>query len=82
MFEPERINLAGSRPGSSLQPMLTLEALKAWIDTQQVEERVKEILKGMASRYPNQALPSFKKNYNVLLDRAKRQLRAETKGTT
>lgn len=63
-----------NRRPSNLRP-LTLPALHAWIESKQIDSRVKEKLKKMASAYPQQALPSWVQNYNRHLAKAQKELK-------
>lgn len=42
---------------------LTLEQLLNWIDKQNLSDKEKEDMKKIASKYPQQTLSSFKKNF-------------------
>lgn len=49
---------------------LTLANLLEWIDSQPIDDRLKQELKKAASKYPQQALGSFKKNFRKHLTQA------------
>lgn len=50
------------REPCNLRP-LTLEKLFEWIDAKTSDARLKDYLKKSASKYPNQALSTWQKNY-------------------
>lgn len=62
------------RPG--LQRQLTFEIISEWIKLQELDEYTTKGLLELASRYPTQAYPSFRKNFNLMIQRvrAKRKL--------
>ena len=55
--------------------LMTLEVVTEWIRLQGLDEYTTQGLIEMAGRYPTQALPSFRKNFNLMIARvrAKRQ---------
>lgn len=82
---PEASNLSvslmsdqGSRK-TKIARMLTLESMIEWIRSQGLDEFTTKGLIELASKYPYNALPSFKKNFNLMLQRvrAKRQKEGE-----
>jgi hypothetical protein len=57
--------------------VLTQEKLQAWIESQQLDARVKQHLKLMAGQYPQQALEAWVKNYNYHLAKAQEKVQQE-----
>ena len=57
----------------------TLDSLLRAIDGKQMDEQVKEELKRMAKGYPEQALESWKKNFNLHVQRARQKVRERNK---
>lgn len=55
--------------------LMTLEVITEWIRLQGLDEYTTQGLIEIAGRYPTQALPSFRKNFNLMIARvrAKRQ---------
>lgn len=72
-----RIHLIGqaNRVPCNLNP-ITLDKLINWIDKKEVEMPVKEELKRMAGKYPENALPNWVKNYNRHLLKAKKKVKS------
>lgn len=58
---------------------LTLDKVLKWIDSQQVSELVKKELKKSASRFPHQALSTWKNDYIKHLSKAQAKLRNSKK---
>jgi len=58
---------------------LTLDKIFKWIDSQPVSELIKKELKKSASRYPHQALITWKKDYIKHLSKAQAKLRNSKK---
>ncbi len=57
----------------------TLDSLLRAIDAKSMDEQVKEELKKMAKGYPEQALESWKKNFNLHVQRARQKVRDRNK---
>ncbi len=56
---------------------LTLERVSQWIKLQGFDEYTTEGLIAMAAKYPTQALPSFRKNFNLMIQRVRAQRKKE-----
>jgi hypothetical protein len=61
----------------NLRP-LTLKVLLDWIDSKNIDIKLKEHLKKSASKYPQQALPIWQKNYQKHLGNAQISLRNQS----
>lgn len=62
--KPEKRNPCNLSP-------ITLEKLLIWIDAKEgIDEKVKELLKKMASTYPESALATWQKSFNKYLAKA------------
>ena len=57
----------------------TLDSMLRAIDAKSMDEQVKEELKKMAKGYPEQALESWKKNFNLHVQRARQKVRDRNK---
>lgn len=75
-----KVEIPGKGKDSKLQRQLTLGVISDWIRIQGFDEYTTEGLIELASRYPTQALPSFRKNFNIMIDRVRQKRRAETRG--
>lgn len=85
MNEPSEIRANICLPGTKrtvLERPLTLEAISEWIKLQGFDDYTTNGLIELASKYPNQALPSFRKNFSVMVDRVRRKRRKELNGQT
>lgn len=78
--EPSTINAKVFVPGKGVgykgpKKLLTFEMISEWIRMQGFDEYTTNGLIELASRYPTQALPSFRRNFNLMIARvrAKRQ---------
>ena len=84
MSEAASMNFSVTIPGKSRSPriarMLTLERLIEWIKSQDLDEHTTKSLIYLASRYPSHALPLFKKNFNLMLQRARAMRKADSTG--
>lgn len=60
--------------------LLTLETITKWIRALELDEYTTNGLIEMASRYPTHALPSFRKNINVMINRVRVQRQREQQG--
>lgn len=59
---------------------LTLDKLIEWIKLQNLDDYTTKSLIEMAARYPNAALPAFRKNFNLMLHRVRMQREKEQTG--
>jgi hypothetical protein len=57
--------------------MITLERLSEWIQKQELDEYTTKGLIELASRYPNSSLGSFKKNFNLMINRVRAKRKKE-----
>lgn len=83
MSEPTSIKAQVFIPGkksSKLQRQLTLEIVSDWIKLQGFDDYTTNGLIQLASKYPTQALPSFRKNFNLMIERVRVKRRAELQG--
>jgi hypothetical protein len=64
------------RKPCNLNP-LTLSKLFEWIESKSIDHRLKEQLKKSASKYPQQALPVWQKNYSRHVAAAQLLLRSQ-----
>jgi hypothetical protein len=78
--EPSTINAKVFVPGRGVgyqgpRKLLTFDMISDWIRMQGFDEYTTNGLIDLASRYPTQALPSFRRNFNLMIARvrAKRQ---------
>lgn len=74
MSEASSMNFSVYVPGKGkthIGRMVTLERLIEWIKSQEFDEHTTKSLIYLASRYPSHALPLFKKNFNLMLQRAR-----------
>ena len=65
----------GNRPGFRKQ--LTLQRITEWIRLQGLDEYTEEGLIEIASKYPTAALPSFRKNFNLMIQRVRQKRKQE-----
>lgn len=72
-----QIYVPGKEKGRGLQRQLTFEKISEWIRLQGLDEYTTEGLIKLASRYPTQALPSFRKNFNLMIQRVRQQRKKE-----
>lgn len=83
MGEPTSIKAKVHIPGKSsgkLQRQLTFEIISGWIKLQGFDEYTTNGLIELASKYPTQALPSFRRNFNLMIERVRVKRRAEQQG--
>lgn len=65
---------------SRLQRQLTFEIISDWIKLQGFDDYTTHGLIDLASKYPTQALPSFRRNFNLMIERVRAKRRAEQQG--
>ena len=68
------------KSGSRLQRQLTLEIITEWIKIQGFDDYTTNGLIELAKRYPTQALPSFRRNFNLMIERVRSKRRKEQSG--
>jgi hypothetical protein len=75
-----KIDMPGqqNRPGPSRQ--LTLDIITEWIKAQHMDEYTTNGLIELASRYPTNALPSFRRNFQLMIARVRQKRREEQSG--
>lgn len=71
------IQVPGASSGSSISRLTTLESVISWIKSHQLDDYTTKGLIVLASRYPNNALPLFKKNFHVMLQRVRANRKKE-----
>lgn len=84
MAEPTSIRASVHIPGKTrgkLQKQLTLGTVKNWIRLQGLDEYTTNGLIELAEGYPTQALPSFRRNFNLMIERVREKRRSEQEGT-
>lgn len=83
MGEPTSIKakvfMPGKRTGRFQMP-LNLETIISWIKMEGFDEYTTQGLIDLASRYPTQALPSFRRNINLMIERVRKKRKQETSG--
>lgn len=72
-----RIYIPGVEKRKGLQRQLTLSMISEWIRLQGFDEYTTNGLIELASAYPTQALPSFRKNFNLMIQRVRQKRRQE-----
>jgi hypothetical protein len=83
MGEPTSVNAKVSMPGGSnrrFEIPLTFDMICKWIKLQGLDEYTTNGLIELASRYPTQALPGFRKNFNLMIERVRSKRRKEQNG--
>lgn len=68
----------GSRGG--LKRLLTLDNVKEMIRNHGLDEYTTNGLIELASKYPTQALPTFRKNFNLMIQRVRAKRKLEQRG--
>jgi hypothetical protein len=85
MGEPTSIKAQVYMPGKShgkLHRLLTFDTISEWIKLQGFDDYTTNGLIELASKYPTQALPSFRKNFNLMIERVRAKRRQESTGQT
>lgn len=83
MTEPTRMNVnvnAGQRSRGKISRPLTLERVIEYINLQKLDEYTTKGLIELAAKYPTAALPSFRKNFNLMLQRVRAKRKLEQTG--
>jgi hypothetical protein len=65
------------KSGGKLQRQLTLDTVIGWIKVQGLDEYTTNGLIELAKRYPTQAFPSFRKNFNLMIERVRSKRKKE-----
>lgn len=63
-----------------LQRQLTFDIISEWIKVQGFDEYTTNGLIELASKYPTQALPSFRRNFNLMVARVRGKRKLEQRG--
>lgn len=61
--------------------MITLDVVIAWIKTQQLDDYTTKGLIEIASTYPTAGLATFRRNFNLMLQRVRAKRKKEQGGT-
>lgn len=80
MSEATSIKASVIMPGKNkgrLQRLLTFEVISEWIRLQGFDDYTTNGLIELAAKYPTQALPSFRKNFNLMIERVRQKRRRE-----
>lgn len=83
MSEPSSIKASVTIPGKGktrVSRQLTFEMISEWIKLQGFDEYTTNGLIALAAKYPTQALPSYKRNFNLMIERVRVKRRAELQG--
>lgn len=72
-----KVYVPGKEKGGGLKRLLTLETVTAWIRLQGFDDYTTEGLIALASQYPTQALPQFRKNFNLMIERVRAKRKRE-----
>ena len=83
MSEPSSIKASVIIPGKGktrVSRQLTFEMISEWIKLQGFDEYTTNGLIALAAKYPTQALPSYKRNFNLMIERVRVKRRAELQG--
>lgn len=78
--EAESFRASVSIPGKTstrLTRPLTFQTISNWIKLQGFDDYTTKGLIAIAARYPTQALPSFRRNFNVMIERVRQQRKKE-----
>lgn len=81
MSEPSKLNISVTHEShgrkTHISRVVTLEGVINWIKGHQFDDYTTNGLIEIASKYPNQALPSFRKNFNVMIARVRQKRKTE-----
>ena len=84
MSEPTKMNVAVTMEShgrrTKVGRLLTLDMVIQWIKLQELDEYTTKGLIELASKYPTQALPLFRKNFNLMLQRVRAKRKLEQRG--
>jgi hypothetical protein len=83
MSEPTSIKSQVYIPGKGKTKLirhLTFEMISEWIRLQGFDEYTTNGLIELASKYPTQALPAFRRNFNLMIERVRQKRRQEQQG--
>ena len=81
MAEAQQIRASVYVPGDTKRPrfqrQITLDIICDWIRKQGLDDYTTQGLIRLAERYPTQALPNFRRNFNVMIQRVRQQRKQE-----
>jgi hypothetical protein len=84
MTEPSRLSISVStdsaRRPNNVGKMLTLDRIVEYIEKQGLDEYTTRGLIEEAAKYPHQALPSFRRNFNLMIQRVRARRKKEQSG--
>jgi len=75
-----KIQVPGKVDSPGVKRPLTLRTISDWIRMQGMDEYTTEGLIELASKYPEPALPSFRKNFNLMIQRVRQKRKQELGG--
>lgn len=74
---PEHYRMKGD---NILQRQLTFDTISEWIKMQDLDEYTTNGLIELAATYPTQALPKFRRNFNLMIARVRGKRKLEQRG--
>jgi hypothetical protein len=77
-----QVYMPGKGKRGAIRKQLTLEVITSWIKLQGFDEYTTNGLIELACKYPTQALPSFRRNFNLMIERVRAKRKAELQGQT
>lgn len=84
MTEPSRLSISVStdsaRRPTNVGKMLTLDRIVEYIEKQGLDEYTTKGLIEEAAKYPHHALPSFRRNFNLMIQRVRARRKKEQSG--
>ena len=72
-----QVYVPGKEKGRGLQRQLTFQKISEWIRLQGLDNYTTDGLIELAAKYPTQALPNFRKNFNLMIQRVRQQRKKE-----
>lgn len=72
-----KVSVSGKSEGRGFKKQMTFEMISQWIKLQGFDEYTTKGLIKLASRYPTQALPKFKDNFNLMIQRVRQERKKE-----
>jgi hypothetical protein len=73
-----QVYMPGKGKSSHVGRQLTLDTIADWIRMQGFDEYTTNGLIELAERYPTQALPHFRRNFNLMIQRVRSKRKQET----
>ena len=77
-----KINSESNRRPMRITPLVTLEHVISWIRALEIDEYTTNGLIDVAKNYPAAALPMFRRNINLMIQRVREQRKRELQGET